>query len=138
MTFSQRQTPYVWGGFRLFVASVVLLYVATASAATNWITTSGNNDTQKDINRRYSVECLGEIAAVNCHLRSKHGYTDETTGEMVKFAQSVSPAIDAGDPASEYRNEPAGCNGRRANLGFYGNTPWATRSAGSGIMVIVR
>ncbi|MBQ7234445.1 MAG: glycoside hydrolase family 127 protein [Kiritimatiellae bacterium] len=33
MTFSQKQTPYVWGGFRLFVASVVLLYVATASAA---------------------------------------------------------------------------------------------------------
>ena len=114
------------------------LFVTDAAAATNWITTSGSTDVQKDINRRYSVECLGEIAAVNCHLRSKYGYTDETTGEMVKFSQSVSPAIDAGDPAGDYRNEPAGRNGRRANLGYYGNTPWATMSAGSGLFIIVR
>jgi len=57
---------------------------------------------------------------------------------MVKFSQSVSPAIDAGDPAGDYRNEPAGRNGRRANLGYYGNTPWATMSAGSGLFIIVR
>ena len=109
-----------------------------AAAATNWITTSGSTDVQKDINRRYSVECLGEIAAVNCHLRSKYGYTDEGTGEIVTALGVISPAVDAGDPAGDYRNEPAGRNGRRANLGYYGNTPWATMSASSGLFIFVR
>ncbi|MEE8453256.1 MAG: hypothetical protein V3R90_00585, partial [Limibaculum sp.] len=36
-----------------------------------------------------------------------------------------SPAIDAGDPASAYANEPAP-NGGRVNMGAYGNTPEAT------------
>lgn len=138
MTFSQRQTPYVWGGFRLFVASVVLLYVATASAATNWIATSGSTDVLKDINCRYSVECLGEIAAVNCHLRSRYGYTDEATGLFVKPAAGESMAIDAADPAAPYRNEPANQNGWRVNLGAYGNTQWASLSRVSGFFIIVR
>jgi len=34
--------------------------------------------------------------------------------------------------------EPAGFNGRRVNLGFYGNTPYATRSAPRGFAVIGR
>ena len=114
------------------------LFVTDAAAATNWIATSGSTDAQKDINRRYSVECLGEIAAVNCHLRSKYGYTDEGTGEIVTVADVISPAVDAGDPAGDYRNEPAGRNGRRANLGYYGNTPWATMSQVGGFFLIVR
>ena len=92
----------------------------------------------KDINCRYSIEALSEIVAVNCHLRSRRGYTDETTGLFVKPAVGESMAIDAADPAAPYTGEPSGYNGRRANMGFYGNTPWATRSVGSGIMVIVR
>lgn len=114
------------------------LFVTDAAAATNWIATSGSTDAEKDITRRYGAASLGEIAAVNCHLRSKYGYTDETTGEMVRFSQSVSPAVDAGDPAAPYRNESAGMNGRRVNLGYYGNTPWATMSASSGLFIIVR
>lgn len=47
-----------------------------------------------------------------------------------------SPAIDAGDPASAYSNEPTP-NGRRVNLGFYGNTPWASCSR-HGIMLLVK
>lgn len=38
-----------------------------------------------------------------------------------------SPCIDAGDPASDYSNEPIP-NGGRINLGPYGNTPEAARS----------
>jgi len=39
----------------------------------------------------------------------------------------ISPCIDAGDPASDYSNEPAP-NGGRINLGAYGNTSEATCS----------
>ena len=114
------------------------LLVTDAEAASGWITTSGNTDVLKDTNCRYSIEALSEIVAVNCHLRSRRGYTDETTGLFVKPAVGESMAIDAADPAAPYKGEPSGYNGRRANMGFYGNTPWATRSVGSGIMVIVR
>ena len=51
------------------------------------------------------------VADINCHVRSR------------------SPAIDSGDPASAFKREPRP-NGRRVNLGAYGNTPWATKSPG--------
>ncbi len=114
------------------------LFVTDAETAAAWIATSGNNDTQKDINRRYSAASLAEIAAVNCHLRGKRGYTDETTGELVAYPLVVSPAIDAADPAAPYRNEPFGMNGHRANLGFYGNTPWATRTTPGRTLILLR
>jgi hypothetical protein len=38
-----------------------------------------------------------------------------------------SPAIDAGDPSSDWRNEPWP-NGQEVNMGAYGNTSQATRS----------
>jgi len=41
-----------------------------------------------------------------------------------------SPAIDAGDPKSEYSEEPLP-DGGRINVGAYGNTGWATRSYSS-------
>ncbi len=44
--------------------------------------------------------------------------------------QSSSPCIDAGDPSSNYSNEPQP-NGNRINIGRYGNTSEATRSPGS-------
>ena len=111
------------------------LFVTDAAAATNWITTSGSTDLQKDINRRYSADSLGEIAAVNCHLRGGRGYFDETTGNLVldymSAMRDVSPAVDAGNPAAPYSNGPdcqQGWHGRRANMGAYGNTPWETMS----------
>ena len=42
----------------------------------------------------------------------------------------TSPCIDAGDPASDYANEPAP-NGGRINLGCYGNTAEASKSGTS-------
>jgi hypothetical protein len=50
------------------------------------------------------------------------------TGGWVNDAVS-SPAIDAGDPASNYSAEPA-ANGGRINLGCYGGTAEASQSAG--------
>jgi len=66
------------------------------------------------------------------HLKSASGRWDPTAndsaGGWVKDTET-SPCIDAGDPASSYANEPAP-NGRRINMGFYGNTAQASKSAG--------
>ena len=71
---------------------------------------------------------------VNVHLRGGRGYFDEKTGEFVaEYCRAgQSPAIDAGDPASDCHGEPNcqyGYHGKRVNLGAYGNTPWATMSS---------
>jgi len=78
-----------------------------------------------------------DLCAINVHLRSKTGYTDETTGEIVRMPRVMSPAIDAGREGTPYANEPSP-NGRRANLGFYGNTPYASCSESSGFILVVR
>ena len=74
----------------------------------------------------------------NVHLRGGSGYVDEKTGETVKAYRRLgtSPAINAGDPKSDWSNEPKP-NGRRVNMGAYGNTPWATMSP-AGTALIVR
>ena len=75
----------------------------------------------------------------NCHLRGKRGYTDEFDGQLYQDRTvKTNIAVDAGDPKSDYSGEPAGANGRRVNLGFYGNTPYATRSASIGFMLFVK
>ena len=78
---------------------------------------------------------------LNVHLRGGSGYYDEQTGEKVKAYRrgkvgGSSPAIDTGDPRSDYGNEPEP-NGNRVNLGAYGNTPWATMSD-AGLILFVR
>ena len=90
------------------------------------------------IDRSYAKteEAQAALAAINVHLRGRHGYVDEKTGELVKFVGAKNPAIDAGDPASAFANEPSP-NGRRVNLGYYGNTPWATLSPG-GLVIILK
>ena len=44
--------------------------------------------------------------------------------------QAGSPAIDAGNPASPFANEPTP-NGGRVNMGYYGNTSEAAKSGGN-------
>ena len=75
------------------------------------------------------------IAAINCHLRGGE-YVDEESGEKLKFPRR-SPAIDAGDPSREYGLEPEP-NGKRLNLGAYGNTPWATTTPPPGLMLLLK
>ena len=81
---------------------------------------------------------LNELCTYNLHLRGGSGYYDESTGEKVTAyrRKGKSPALNAGDPASDYSGEPTP-NGRRVNLGAYGNTPWATMSPG-GTMIFVK
>ena len=80
----------------------------------------------------------GVAAGFNYHL-SGAVHCDERTGEQVRTKNApVSPAVDAGDPSSPYGNEPRP-HGRRVNLGFYGNTPWATSARlNAGTTIIMR
>ncbi|MBQ3315721.1 MAG: hypothetical protein IJG70_07190 [Kiritimatiellae bacterium] len=84
------------------------------------------------------------ISALSAHLRGGRGYFDERTGQLdatYKSKDGSSPAIDAGNPASGYAREPDtrdGWHGRRINMGFYGNTPWATLSPFPGSAMYLR
>lgn len=62
------------------------------------------------------------------HERSRYGRWD---GSKWVVDPETSPAIDAGDPASDFSLEPQP-NGGRANMGAYGNTPEASKSPGGG------
>lgn len=64
------------------------------------------------------------------HLRSHHGRwspaaNDGAGGWVIDDA--ASPAIDAGDPESDYSDEPQP-DGFRMNMGAYGNTPQASKN----------
>lgn len=58
-------------------------------------------------------------------VRGGSGYVDEVTHVQTRAPGRTSIAVDAGNPLSDYSNETIP-NGRRVNLGRYGNTPWAT------------
>lgn len=60
------------------------------------------------------------------HLESRAGRWDPGSDGWVSDAAS-SPCIDAGDPASDFSQEPMG-HGFRVNMGAYGNTGQASKS----------
>jgi len=61
------------------------------------------------------------------HVQSTSGRYDPRTGQFIND-HANSPAIDAGNPSSDFSNEP-NPNGGRVNLGCYGNTEEASKSA---------
>ena len=66
------------------------------------------------------------LEAMDVHLRSHAGHLVD--GRLFRYRRQRSPAIDAGDPKSDYRGEPdsnIGWHGKRVNMGAYGNTPEA-------------
>lgn len=83
---------------------------------------------------------IGKLLGLNVHLRGRAGYVDETRGVRVCAYGAQSRAIDAGNPASDFSREPSrswGYHGRRVNLGFYGNTPYATATPYQGMVIYV-
>lgn len=64
------------------------------------------------------------------HLRSRAGRWDPAARDWVTDAQH-SPCIDAGDPKAAFGREPSP-NGGRVNMGAWGNTGEASRSASAG------
>ena len=83
-----------------------------------------------------SLDPTKGIANFDVHLRSKYGMYNNA-GEFIKARGYLSDAIDAGDRNSPYQNEPQP-NGRRVNLGAYGNTPWASMSMSYGSVYYLR
>lgn len=70
---------------------------------------------------------FANVARNDFHLRSTGGRWDPTTKTWVVDTLH-SGCIDRGDPASAFGNEPAP-NGGRINMGAYGNTQYASKSA---------
>ena len=68
-----------------------------------------------------------DLASMDAHLKSPTGYF-VNGGAAGPATTDYSPAIDAGDPAADYANEPAP-NGGRLNAGAFGNTAEASRTA---------
>ena len=73
-------------------------------------------------------ETFAAIANIDMHSLSRAGYY-KNDGLKYMDAKVGSPAVDAGDPASDFTKEGAP-NGHRVNLGFYGNTAQAALSKG--------
>jgi hypothetical protein len=67
---------------------------------------------------------FADLAASDFHLKSTAGRWD--WGSWA-YDTVDSPCIDAGDPSSSYSIEPSP-NGGRINMGFYGNTIYASRT----------
>lgn len=80
--------------------------------------TAGANDISSD-------PLFVNTSANDYHLKSTEGYWG---GVSWLVALVNSPCIDAGDPSSDYSNEPEN-NGNRINLGAYGNTVYASKTA---------
>lgn len=76
---------------------------------------------------------FAEIKKLNAHLRGGR-YIDETTGASLHYS-GVSAAIDVASPERDWSKEPKP-NGKRANLGYYGGTPWATSSKLGGMLIV--
>jgi len=73
---------------------------------------------------------LDWIDCCNCFYRCGHSTQQGRWPPRAKkwVKDNVhSPCIDAGDPKSEYKNEPKP-NGGRVNMGAYGNTEEASKS----------
>ena len=70
----------------------------------------------------YSLICDGTYDGINNNITGNPKFVD--TGNNNYHLTACSPAVDAGDPADDYSQEPAP-NGARINMGAYGNTPEA-------------
>jgi len=68
-----------------------------------------------------------DSAAGDFHAKSAAGRWDPTSTSWLNDAVT-SPCIDAGDPATAVGEEPSP-NGSRINIGAYGGTVWASKSA---------
>ncbi len=68
-----------------------------------------------------------DLASMDAHLKSPAGYV-VNGGTAGPATTDYSPAIDLGDPAADFSNEPSP-NGGRLNLGAFGNTAEASCTA---------
>jgi len=103
-------------------------WVDATSALTVTYTTS--EETISGLGNVTSNPLFADSGSGDYHLQSTAGRWDPSAnggagGWVVDAVHS--PAIDAGDPASDYADEPSP-NGGRVNMGVYGNTAQASKS----------
>ncbi|MCD6378702.1 MAG: hypothetical protein J7L99_07635, partial [Planctomycetes bacterium] len=79
-----------------------------------------------DANSISTDPLFADPSAGDFHLKSKAGRWSPKLRKWVQDDTS-SPCIDAGDPTSNFSNEPLP-NGGRVNIGAYGNTAEASKS----------
>jgi hypothetical protein len=97
-------------------------YYSGAQATLNdWQTASG-----LDANSISADPLFADPGGSDFHLQSAGGRFDPTTETWVTDAVT-SPAINTGDPVSDFSNEPLP-NGDRINMGAYGNTEQASKA----------
>jgi hypothetical protein len=95
-------------------------HLVSAGGAVNWGSGIITNDP------------LFAVEYSDVHLKSKGG---RWNGSGWVTDNVDSPCIDAGDPASDDSREP---DGKRINMGAYGNTPEASRVSKIGTVIRVR
>lgn len=105
-------------------AQVLQYYIVTNT--TDTITIWGNAAPLAKSGTAYTI--------YDYHLASASGRW--RTGQWVRDNRS-SVCIDAGDPATAWENEPKP-NGKRVNLGAYGNTAQASMTPESGTLLLIR
>jgi hypothetical protein len=97
----------------------------TATLGNLWYSDIEDGD-NATTNGCFSADPLFANATNDWHLKSHGGRW--TPGDVWVKDPVTSPCIDAGDPAADYSREPEP-NGRRINLGAYGNTRQASKKA---------
>ncbi len=113
------RSSIIWGNGDDFVSSN-----AAALPDSLWFSDIEDGD-NVGTNGCRSADPLFADATNDWHLRSRGGRW--TPGGVWVTDAATSPCIDAGDPAAGYTREPEP-NGRRINMGAYGNTAQASRT----------
>jgi hypothetical protein len=82
----------------------------------------------------HSNPLFADPANGDYRLKNHYGRWNPATSSWVEDTGIYNPCVDAGDPFDDYSNEinvPLGTNGGRVNMGAYGNTQYASKSADS-------
>lgn len=91
----------------------------TPASVTNYIVWGNGKEVTYWSDSTITYSCIGAAFQGEGNISKNPHFADLENGDY--HLRSWSPCIDAGDPASDFTNEPAP-NGGRVNMGAYGNT----------------
>ncbi len=104
------------------------IYVAAGTASVEWSCLTDTDEPTvvgATVSNSHTNNPLF-ASATDLRLRSFAGRWDPVAGDWVIDEGQLSPCINAGDPESDFSNEPEGST--RVNQGAYGNTPQASKA----------
>ncbi|MGD9874708.1 MAG: right-handed parallel beta-helix repeat-containing protein [Kiritimatiellia bacterium] len=124
---------YVSGGgyAGLFYALAGRSYDVTYVNVSRWV-----HDFGTDLHSLSHDPLFADAVARDFHLSSPAGRFSAGAGFITNVSESISPLIDAGDPLSGFAAEPEP-NGRRVNIGLYGNTPEASKTPTNAVLTVI-